>query len=163
MAAVAAIKTPTEAILERLPVRSTSGFKREDILKLVKIVDSYHDFKVSPRLKAGIFGKDNTGVAEAAASLEAERGSGQAISKTQGTEFQAILNNYLKHLTGLTDEIFFKSNGVTKSSPEASGRLFFEKECGSVLHASPTLGCVPTKAKCSTFDQKKLLSDVLTT
>ena len=159
MAAVAAIKTPTEAILERLPVRSTSGFKREDILKLVKIVDSYHDFKVSPRLKAGIFGKDNTGVAEAAASLEAERGSGQAISKTQGTEFQAILNNYLKHLTGLTDEIFFKSNGVTKSSPEASGRLFFEKECGSVLHASPTLGCVPTKAKCSTFDQKKLLSD----
>ena len=159
MAAVAAIKTPTEAILERLPVRSTSGFKKEDILKLVKIIDSYHDFKVSPRLKAGIFGKDNNGVAEAAASLEAERGSSSPVSKTQGTEFQAILNNYLKHLTGLTDEVFFKSNGVTKSSPEASGRLFFEKECGSILHASPTLGCVPTKAKCSTFDHTKLLSD----
>lgn len=159
MAAVAPIKTPTEAILERLPVRSTSGFKKEDILKLVKIIDSYHDFKVSPRLKAGIFGKDNTGVAEVAASQEAERGSSSPVSKTQGTEFQAILNNYLKHLTGLTDEVFFKSNGVTKSSPEASGRLFFEKECGSVLHASPTLGCVPTKAKCSTFDHTKLLSD----
>jgi len=150
--------SPTQAILNRLPIRSTSGYKKEDILKLLKILDSYHDFKVSPRLKAGIFGKDNGGVAETAASLEAERGAAQVVSKTQGTEFQAILGNYLKHLTGLTEDEFFKSNSVTKSSPEPSGRYFFEKECGSILHASPTLGCIPTKAKCSTFDPAKLLS-----
>ena len=147
------MQTPTQVIHGRLPPASTTGYPREDILKLVKIVDSYHDFKIADRLKAGMSGPPNPEIAKKAAALEVEGSRNSPPSTSAGAEYQTILGNYFnKIFPSINESTFFKSSGVTKSAPEASGRLFFEMECGPVLQATPSLGCVPTKTTCSTFN-----------
>ena len=144
------IKDPKTHILERLPARSTSGFTADEILKLVKIVDSYHDFKVAKRVKGS--GGDEKAVVEAAAAVESGARS-SPTSATAGAHFQIILNNLFNQtfLPKLDADTFFSNNGITKSSPEMSGRDFFERECGNMLHAALGGICIPTLVNCSEF------------
>jgi len=144
------VQTPTVAILERLAERSTSGFSKDEILKLVKIIDSYHDFKVAKRVK-GSSGDAKT-FSLAASSIESSGSRMSPTSTTEGGHFQIILNNFFNQIFAsrhLEADTFFSTHGITKSSPEMSGRDFFERECGTMLHAALGGLCVPTVVRCS--------------
>jgi len=155
MAATPQIVDPKTHIFTRLQERSTSGFTKEEIVKLVKIVDSYHDFKVAKRVK-GSGGDEAKAVAAALAfespSASPKASSPKAASSVAGAHFQMILNNLFDQMfKPLTADTFFSTNGITKSSPEMSGRDFFERECGSALHASLGGPCIPIVVNCSEF------------
>lgn len=143
------VKTPTATILERLSERSTSGFTKDEILKLVKIIDSYHDFKVAKRVKGS--GGDAKTLSAIASAIESPGGRSSPTSDTAGAHFQIILNNFFNQffLPKLDADTFFSTNGITKSSPEMSGRDFFERECGSILHAALGGICIPVVVNCS--------------
>ena len=143
------VKTPTATILERLSERSTSGFSKDEVLKLVKIIDSYHDFKVAKRVKGS--GGDAKTLSAIASAVESPGGRSSPTSETTGAHFQIILNNFFNQffLPKLDADTFFSTNGITKSSPEMSGRDFFERECGNVLHAALGGVCIPVVVNCS--------------
>jgi hypothetical protein len=151
------IKSPTEIILERLPQTSVSGFTNIDILKLMKIIDSYHDFNGSQQRIRDIYDDDlgtHINALETAKNLEATTKQELLPSERniKTNPFFFILNNYFnKIFPTLNADTFFSSNGVQRSHSEHTGELFFEKECRSVLYAG-NIGCILT----STLDPETL-------
>jgi hypothetical protein len=151
------IKSPTETILERLPHASVSGFTNNDILKLIKIIDSYHDFNGSQQRIRDIYDIDlgeHIKALEAAKNLEAATKQEllQSERNIKTSPFFFILNNYFnKIFPTLNADTFFSSNGVQRSHSEHTGELFFEKECRGVLY-SGNIGCILT----STLDPETL-------
>ena len=151
------IKSPTEIIFERLPQTSVSGFTNKDILKLMKIIDSYHDFNGSQQRIKDIYDADlevHLKVLEAAKNLEATKKQELLPSERnlKTNPFFYILNNYFnKTFPTLNADTFFSSNGVQRSHSEHTGELFFEKECRGLLYAG-NQGCILT----STLDPETL-------
>jgi len=117
-------KTPTQQILERLPPSAPAPIgTKENLLKLIKIIDSYHDFKPSARC------------------------SGSSYHKI----LDKLFANEIGLSEAQVDQ-FFTDNKIPKSAPEPDTRAFFEKVCPTTtLYGTPAMETVPAAATCTSF------------
>jgi hypothetical protein len=120
-------KTPTQQILERLPLSVPAPIgTKENLLKLIKIIDSYHDFKPSARCSGSSYHK--------------------ILDKLFASEIE---------LSEAQVEDFFTKNAINnipKSAPEPDTRAYFEKVCPpTTLYGTPSMETVPVATTCTSF------------